>query len=125
MYPHSWFCPYPTPGVAPRPDVSTGLGTQRKGFGSFAGIPGVKPPKPPMMSEPFLALALPFSKNCSKAIRESDFYRDSVAIGRSEEHTSELQSLMRISYAVFCLTKKTHSTLQNNSNNTHNTNKHK
>src|SRR3546814_2837501 len=26
-------------------------------------------------------------------------------IGRSEEHTSELQSLMRISYAVFCLTK--------------------
>src|SRR3546814_6276522 len=28
---------------------------------------------------------------------------------RSEEHTSELQSLMRISYAVFCLKKKTHS----------------
>src|SRR3546814_9879653 len=26
---------------------------------------------------------------------------------RSDEHTSELQSLMRISYAVFCLTKKT------------------
>src|SRR3546814_9853073 len=31
--------------------------------------------------------------------------RDEVA-ARSEEHTSELQSLMRISYAVFCLTKK-------------------
>src|SRR3546814_8576572 len=29
------------------------------------------------------------------------------ASGRSEEHTSELQSLMRISYAVFCLKKKT------------------
>src|SRR3546814_3549441 len=28
------------------------------------------------------------------------------AFNRSEEHTSELQSLMRISYAVFCLTKK-------------------
>src|SRR3546814_8959050 len=27
-------------------------------------------------------------------------------MGRSEEHTSELQSLMRISYAVFCLKKK-------------------
>src|SRR3546814_7640574 len=27
-------------------------------------------------------------------------------LGRSEEHTSELQSLMRISYAVFCLNKK-------------------
>src|SRR3546814_3591547 len=31
---------------------------------------------------------------------------------RSEEHTSELQSLMRISYAVFCLKKKTHSRTQ-------------
>src|SRR3546814_6317460 len=29
-----------------------------------------------------------------------------VAAARSEEHTSELQSLMRISYAVFCLKKK-------------------
>src|SRR3546814_7035523 len=29
-----------------------------------------------------------------------------MANGRSEEHTSELQSLMRISYAVFCLKKK-------------------
>src|SRR3546814_9695323 len=29
-----------------------------------------------------------------------------VVSGRSEEHTSELQSLMRISYAVFCLKKK-------------------
>src|SRR3546814_2786043 len=32
---------------------------------------------------------------------------DRKPIGRSEEHTSELQSLMRISYAVFCLKKKT------------------
>src|SRR3546814_6250380 len=31
---------------------------------------------------------------------------DDPQIGRSEEHTSELQSLMRISYAVFCLKKK-------------------
>src|SRR3546814_1040117 len=31
---------------------------------------------------------------------------DRVAEARSEEHTSELQSLMRISYAVFCLKKK-------------------
>src|SRR3546814_4925595 len=42
-----------------------------------------------------------------------DFCRDTVedrldptTIMRSEEHTSELQSLMRISYAVFCLKKK-------------------
>src|SRR3546814_9126087 len=32
--------------------------------------------------------------------------REAGAAGRSEEHTSELQSLMRISYAVFCLKKK-------------------
>src|SRR3546814_8408002 len=31
---------------------------------------------------------------------------DDALSGRSEEHTSELQSLMRISYAVFCLKKK-------------------
>src|SRR3546814_10910311 len=31
---------------------------------------------------------------------------DRPEVGRSEEHTSELQSLMRISYAVFCLKKK-------------------
>src|SRR3546814_5774556 len=33
--------------------------------------------------------------------------------GRSEEHTSELQSLMRISYAVFCLKKKNNTMKQN------------
>src|SRR3546814_1395038 len=32
--------------------------------------------------------------------------QQAVRLGRSEEHTSELQSLMRISYAVFCLKKK-------------------
>src|SRR3546814_2750381 len=32
---------------------------------------------------------------------------------RSEEHTSELQSLMRISYAVFCLKQKKHNKKQN------------
>src|SRR3546814_1015298 len=37
-----------------------------------------------------------------------DFLRDMLPPARSEEHTSELQSLMRISYAVFCLKKKTH-----------------
>src|SRR3546814_3856648 len=31
---------------------------------------------------------------------------EDIALKRSEEHTSELQSLMRISYAVFCLKKK-------------------
>src|SRR3546814_6397518 len=35
---------------------------------------------------------------------------------RSEEHTSELQSLMRISYAVFCLKKKKHTTYYRSDN---------
>src|SRR3546814_10244868 len=39
----------------------------------------------------------------------SETFTDNLdAVGRSEEHTSELQSLMRISYAVFCLKKKKH-----------------
>src|SRR3546814_10518734 len=37
-------------------------------------------------------------------------YPDIRLGARSEEHTSELQSLMRTSYAVFCLKKKTHQT---------------
>src|SRR3546814_9264254 len=36
--------------------------------------------------------------------------------GRSEEHTSELQSLMRISYAVLCLKKKSRHAYDQNSN---------
>src|SRR3546814_10446648 len=35
---------------------------------------------------------------------------DQLTLMRSEEHTSELQSLMRISYAVFCLKKKKNTT---------------
>src|SRR3546814_1358614 len=46
--------------------------------------------------------------------------RSSASMGRSEEHTSELQSLMRISYAVFCLKKKTKT--QTTSTDTHNKN---
>src|SRR3546814_4659873 len=49
---------------------------------------------------------------CAKAILDADTDPDKVeqasmdSFPRSEEHTSELQSLMRISYAVFCLKKK-------------------
>src|SRR3546814_9268376 len=50
---------------------------------------------------------------------------------RSEEHTSELQSLMRISYAVFCLKKKNKNKINHTTKNSHitttkqNTKKHK
>src|SRR3546814_3314881 len=40
--------------------------------------------------------------------------RLSPRLQRSEEHTSELQSLMRISYAVFCLKKKNHNSIKTN-----------
>src|SRR3546814_10787267 len=46
-----------------------------------------------------------------------------ATVKRSEEHTSELQSLMRISYAVFCLKKKTNHT-EKNLINISNTNDH-
>src|SRR3546814_14893942 len=42
-----------------------------------------------------------------KEVARRWFPRIYFASPRSEEHTSELQSLMRISYAVFCLKKKT------------------
>src|SRR3546814_7089856 len=58
---------------------------------------------------------------CKKPPREylKNFYFDTLIheldarkylVNRSEEHTSELQSLMRISYAVFCLKKKKNKT---------------
>src|SRR3546814_6586127 len=49
-------------------------------------------------------IALRFSVSNDQRLHQ---IRVRVAERRSEEHTSELQSLMRISYAVFCLKKKT------------------
>src|SRR3546814_2520345 len=49
--------------------------------------------------------------------RKGDFRRlwiQRINAARSEEHTSELQSLMRTSYAVFCLKNKTHQHLTDN-----------
>src|SRR3546814_2915340 len=40
------------------------------------------------------------------AVLKDSAHGTPLTFGRSEEHTSELQSLMRISYAVFCLKKK-------------------
>src|SRR3546814_10321798 len=42
----------------------------------------------------------------ARGVRHGAVLRRGAAAGRSEEHTSELQSLMRISYAVFCLQNK-------------------
>src|SRR3546814_11408089 len=53
-----------------------------------------------------LSIPIPMFNNGRAALSQATAERQS-ADARSEEHTSELQSLMRISYAVFCLKKKT------------------
>src|SRR3546814_7636611 len=74
----------------------------------------------------FFAGLLGFDGNCGKETRRHQRLPQVIHFsaviqltafepGRSEEHTSELQSLMRISYAVFCL--KTKKTIKKNTNN--------
>src|SRR3546814_4263050 len=53
---------------------------------------------------------LPLRMEIDPAQPFSELVRKVRDVVRSEEHTSELQSLMRISYAVFCLKKKTKKT---------------
>src|SRR3546814_5548502 len=85
-------------------------------FRSVAGPVGPRVPPSPMMKIrnehlvqgsvswiSCLVILLPIVVILSRAVR-------------SEEHTSELQSLMRISYAVFCLKKKKNKTCEMNKN---------
>src|SRR3546814_10650948 len=64
--------------------------------------------RPPISSALVVLLAL----GALGVLARTDAYAEKNCVGmglrrhRSEEHTSELQSLMRISYAVFCLNKK-------------------
>src|SRR3546814_7367363 len=51
-------------------------------------------------------LALEDPQQHARLAHVEDAQRQVAVAARSEEHTSELQSLMRISYAVFCLKKK-------------------
>src|SRR3546814_2865565 len=67
------------------------------------------PPAPILHDRDVRALAI----EKTRAIEEAD------GDGRSEEHTSELQSLMRISYAVFCLKKKNNNTIITHNKHTH------
>src|SRR3546814_9771894 len=56
-----------------------------------------------IIDEPALIAALQERRIAGAGL---DVFEHEPAVDRSEEHTSELQSLMRISYAVFCLKKK-------------------
>src|SRR3546814_9041328 len=67
---------------------------------------------PHLLDQPVVAAAIELQPHQDRA-RESlgdrgEQLAHRVRPARSEEHTSELQSLMRISYAVFCLKKKKH-----------------
>src|SRR3546814_2852294 len=52
------------------------------------------------------------NRHSGELIMRADRY-SSIVSGRSEEHTSEIQSLMRQSYAVFCLKKKKEPNIEN------------
>src|SRR3546814_7787023 len=70
------------------------------------------------IAERALALSLDYArqrKQFGKPIADFQMVQSMLA-ERSEEHTSELQSLMRISYAVFCLKKKKSQTNKNSYN---------
>src|SRR3546814_5662567 len=83
-------------------------------FQNSAAPGGIKRGRCPPIASPRRDLALSFRQTVSAALtqygggqgmRDSGYFLE--IIHRSEEHTSELQSLMRISYAVFCLKKQT------------------
>src|SRR3546814_8758900 len=56
--------------------------------------------------EPGFDSPLNLGAHCAKGAAIREHVHGERRLKRSEEHTSELQSLMRISYAVFCLKKK-------------------
>src|SRR3546814_6354931 len=80
------------------PTVTASEGSQAK---PFALASGRQVPKGNGFKGLWLGPSGEFPAQCLQALGQAGTLR------RSEEHTSELQSLMRISYAVFCLKKKT------------------
>src|SRR3546814_4212195 len=70
--------------------------------------------QPPFRSSRLIGAARQPTSDCRQSLQQSPLIGDARRLvpvadsvrRRSEEHTSELQSLMRISYAVFCLKKK-------------------
>src|SRR3546814_8109958 len=79
-------------GAIDRPEVRIGPGLE-------------VPEEAPGRDEPVLVLAHPFAHGAEEGVVAHRHAQAGEEL-RSEEHTSELQSLMRISYAVFCLKKK-------------------
>src|SRR3546814_5960284 len=63
-------------------------------------------PMPPSSMSKLMTAYIVFDRLQEQRLSLEDKFTVSEKAWRSEEHTSELQSLMRISYAVFCLKKK-------------------
>src|SRR3546814_9918353 len=76
----------------------------RSGRGLAAGRPAG--PRVPRLQGSIMERAGDAAEAFSRRTRSLCLGREGTGGWRSEEHTSELQSLMRISYAVFCLKKK-------------------
>src|SRR3546814_7343675 len=87
-------------------DISTGSSRRHILFQGSILRSGPDPDRVlPRCSEPKLRQLCNAKPECGSAASSHNLCRRRFV--RSEEHTSELQSLMRISYAVFCLKKKT------------------
>src|SRR3546814_5735518 len=87
-------------GVADAVDLGWKLHAVMQGWGGSALLDSYEPERRPIAALVAAASARNFRSwtsvpDCAEVLDD-----------RSEEHTSELQSLMRISYAVFCLKKK-------------------
>src|SRR3546814_8018321 len=98
--------------MIPRPPRSTRTDTLFPYPTLFRSIPADQPGFPPIVVPAERPAKLhPVAAATEKALRRTRVDDEGFKHGkaRSEEHTSELQSLMRISYAVFCLKKKKNS----------------
>src|SRR3546814_2872448 len=96
---------------------SSGVSPPVRGVAAFAGAASARPPSARCTSQIQPEPNVP-SASASNCLRNASAPPNALSIAsasapagsppppRSEEHTSELQSLMRISYAVFCLKKK-------------------
>src|SRR3546814_1224637 len=74
---------------------------------TFPNLLGQLGIEPTIDNDIIVRLGGPVETGRGFVLHSTDYMRQgSVAIARSEAHTSELQSLMRISYAALCFTKK-------------------
>src|SRR3546814_8400623 len=94
-------------------ELAREVGEEDVGQGAHAAFLHVATAARYVTSQPMAASIM---RSCASGRRSPMARRFTLRYGsnRSEEHTSELQSLMRISYAVFCLKKNTNKKYTNN-----------